>query len=809
MENKDFQEERDYLARVENYIDKRTAQLLEKKEDLKQDIGAGRRSMWEEGRHGVCDFDDVVDLYLHSESIVADEKQYVENLKELQRLEQMKENPYFARIDAEEKGYPEEAVYIGAVGLRDDKTYDMYVCDWRAPISSLFYGFDVGEAWYDVDGRRVEVQLKRKRQIQIAGGELQSIYDTDSSMHDAILGDILSANTGNKLKVIISSIQKEQNTAIRKIDKPAVLIYGPAGSGKTSVGLHRLAYILYHQRERLSAENIVILSNNNIYHSYVSGILPALCEDEVSHTIFHELLRRFLPRGIRVESYYAQYSAMQESGAEATVVEKPTEATVAPASREITETTAASAPERTTEATVAPTLEERKAWLALKYSPEMVEHIKRYFEEYEFEMVPLRYRGRVIVSAEELRGKFQRNRYGSFRGRFEGLLETVRKLYDDYLEEHKEEICEEIEARVDEYVSAQELEILFLKARKRAVQEAVEELRAKNMPDAGKLLPHILETFTQTSAPYDMKECQESQTSAPYDLGECQKHRTSASHRQVCHAMARALRRDLEQGTLWYEDALLYLLVRIYLGEVPAFENVLHVLVDEAQDYHILQLTILRLLYPRSAFTLLADVCQAISPMTTIQSYEAFYRVFGDSMESLPLLKSYRSSGPINTLAFHLMSKFQPEYAEKYSYFQREGRLPEYIVSGDICATILGRLKKLQQYNTVGIVTADERSAYKLHQKLRAAGAQTQLITKPYDEMKERIIVMPLILTKGLEFDAVLVCGCVRGGCPQRELAARMYLACTRALHELIFVEEEELPQELEDCNKFIEKRYK
>lgn len=735
MENKDFLEEQAYLTVVEKYIDKRILQLTDKKDELRKDISNGRKAMWEDGRHGVNDFDDVVDIYLHSEVIVSNENQYVENLKELKRLEQMRENPYFARIDVEEEGYPQEAVYIGAVGLRDDKTYDMYVCDWRAPISSLFYGYDVGPARYEVDGRGVEVKLNRKRQIQIADGVLQNIYDTDSSMHDAILGNILSANTGNKLKVIISSIQKEQNTAIRKTDKQAVLIYGPAGSGKTSVGLHRLAYILYHQREKLTSENIVILSNNNIYHSYVSGILPALCEDEVSHTIFHELLRKFLPREIRVESYYSQYRMLQEAEG------KSSEGDLETGSHK-----------------------ERQEWVKVKYSREMVEHVKAYFEHYGFELIPLCYRGHVIATKQELENKFKRNRYDSFQGRFEGLLETVRKLYEDYFEENKEVICQEIEGRINEYVSAQELEILFIKAKKRAVQEAVETLRSKNIPDAGEVLPRILETLDGTMGV----------------------------------RMAERLRKDLAAGHLWYEDALLYLLVRIYMGEVPAFGNVLHVLIDEAQDYHLLQLMILKLLYPRSAFTLLADVCQAISTTTAIRDYDAFSLVFGESLEHLPLLKSYRSSGPINALAFHLMEKFQPQYVQRYSYFQREGKMPQCIISEDSCKTIMHILTKLEHYNTVGIVTVDERSAYKLYQKLEAAGAEVQLITKPYDEMKGRVIIMPLILTKGLEFDVVIVEGGMRN-------PAHMYLACTRALHELYFVGRKGLSYELEDCEKYIE----
>lgn len=741
MEQKDFQEEQQYLDRVDKYIDKRIGILTDKKEELRKDIGAGRKSMWENGRHGVCDFDDVVDLYLHSEGIVADEKQYVENLKELQRLEKMKENPYFARIDVVEEEYPEKVqIYIGAVGLRDDKTYDMYVCDWRAPISALFYGFDVGKAWYEVEGRKIAVELTLKRQIQIAEGELLSIYDTNSSMHDTILGSILSEYTGNKLKVIVNSIQKEQNTAIRKIDKQAALIYGPAGSGKTSVGLHRLAYILYHQREKLTAADIVILSNNNIYHSYVEGILPALCEDEVSHTIFHELLKRFLPKGFHIESYYTQYNVLQgeEEHAQA---------------------------------------RERKAWLEIKYSQRLAEFITDYFAGYEFAVPALMYRGRVVMSAQELQSKYKRNKYGSFWGNFDGLLETVKKLYDDYFTENKEQICEELEASIKEYVSAEELEMIFIKVRKRTISEAMEQIKEQNMLDAELQLVKIMEDFTSQWV---------------------------EDSRQGCE-MTEKLKHDLKKKYLCYEDALLYLLVRIYMGEVAPFQNVLHVLIDEAQDYPVLQLLIMKLLYPKSSFTLLADVCQSISPSTTIQSYEAFEWVFGENLEKLPLLKSYRSSGAINELAFHFMGKFQKEYVQTYSYFEREGMKPRYIVSGNGGVTILKKLDDLRHYNMVGIITANEKDAVKLHHRLQAQGEKVQLITKPYDEMREKILIMPLILSKGLEFDAVIVWNGIGRDTDEERLFRRIYLACTRALHELYFVEERELPEILEDSRKYVQ----
>lgn len=747
MENKEFREEQAYLEKVENYIERRIGILEEKKSTLRHEISMGRKDMWEEGRHGVNDFDDVVDLYRRSEGIVADEKKYADNLKELERLHKMKENPYFASIDVVEEGYPEEErFHIGAVGLRDDKTYDMYVCDWRAPISELFYGFDVGKAWYEVDGRCIHAEMTGKRQIQIEEGRLRNIYDTDSSMHDAILGDILSENTTNKLKVIVSSIQKEQNTAIRKIDKRAVLIYGPAGSGKTSVGLHRLAYILYHQRERIRAEDIVILSNNNIYHSYVSGILPALCEDEVSHMIFHDLLRRFLPADMKTEGYYEQYNSLQR-------VDKG---------------------------------RQRREWIKTKYAGETLQYVEEYFKHYEFDYFNLTYCGEVIVTAEMLRDKVNRNQYQSFEGGLQGVTDTIKKLYEDYFAENKETICEALEAKVKEYVSAQELEILFIKTKRRVIQDTLEMFVQKNSLNAKTQVVRVLESYVNTYKQGELSACE----------------------------MCDKLKRDIENGHLWYEDALLYLLVRIYMGEVSAFDNVLHVLVDEAQDYSLLQLAILKHLYPQSSFTLLADVCQAISPETTIGSNVEFGVVFGSELEKLPLLKSYRSTGAINSLAFYLMEKFQKDDACNYSYFMRAGKKPHYIVSQNMRSSIRHTLERLTAYNQVGILAKDETDANRIYQWLQSYDEPVQLINKPNDEMKARIVIIPLILSKGLEFDAVLVCDFLREhqsgknhkySTETMRLAAKMYLACTRALHELYFVEEYALPEELWDCSEYLQ----
>ena len=179
-------------------------------------------------------------------------------------------------------------------------------------MASMFYQFDLGPAWYEVHDSRNEVELTGKRQYRIEEGRFLSAYDTDSSMYDQILGEVLSGHTDHKLKVIISSIQKEQNLAIRSDTKKSCLIYGLAGSGKTSIGLHRLAYLLYQNRDTIKAENILILSNNNIFGSYISTILPDLGEKAAETKVFAQLLEASIEDGIDMEDYYTQLKRLED-----------------------------------------------------------------------------------------------------------------------------------------------------------------------------------------------------------------------------------------------------------------------------------------------------------------------------------------------------------------------------------------------------------------------------------------------------------------------------------------------------------------
>ncbi len=215
MEKNGFTNEEEYLDRVEALIRSRLEKLHADKAALKEQVVQERKDMWEDNTHLARSFDDLVLLSSQDANMRLTENQYERNEAEIRRLSKMKDSPYFGRLLFEEGDTGEDSIYIGIYSLAGEDSREIYVVDWRAPIASMFYQSDLGPAWYEVHGHRVEARLTGKRQYRIEGGRLLSVYDTDSSMYDNILGEVLSKSSGHRLKVIVNSIQKEQNLAIR------------------------------------------------------------------------------------------------------------------------------------------------------------------------------------------------------------------------------------------------------------------------------------------------------------------------------------------------------------------------------------------------------------------------------------------------------------------------------------------------------------------------------------------------------------------------------------------------------------------
>ena len=210
-----------------------------------------------------------------------------ERLMKKQRLKKMIDSPYFGRVDFLFEGEEEsESFYIGIGNFAPKAGMTPLIYDWRAPVSGLFYDYDRGQASYEAPGGTIEGEITSKWQYKIKKGKMVYAFESDTKIDDEILKQELGSNGDVQLKNIVRTIQKEQNEIIRNVKDKVLVIQGAAGSGKTSVALHRIAYLLYHDRKNLKSSNILILSPNSIFSDYISHILPELGEENIKEMSF-------------------------------------------------------------------------------------------------------------------------------------------------------------------------------------------------------------------------------------------------------------------------------------------------------------------------------------------------------------------------------------------------------------------------------------------------------------------------------------------------------------------------------------------
>ena len=210
-----------------------------------------------------------------------------QNMEMFQRMKKMKDSPFFGSVEFLYDGDDEGENFFIGIGNFAERTGGVpLVYDWRAPVSGLFYDYDKGEASYEAPGGVMEGEILSKWQYKIRSGKMIYEFESDVKIDDDILKQELGMKGDVQLKNIVSTIQKEQNAIIRNTKDRILVIQGAAGSGKTSVALHRIAYLLYHDRERLKSSNVLILSPNSVFSDYISHILPELGEEHIREMSF-------------------------------------------------------------------------------------------------------------------------------------------------------------------------------------------------------------------------------------------------------------------------------------------------------------------------------------------------------------------------------------------------------------------------------------------------------------------------------------------------------------------------------------------
>ncbi|MBT1702204.1 HelD family protein [Chryseosolibacter indicus] len=313
MINTTEKEEREYLEEIKEKlllairrVDDRVKQFSEELRQNKQYIHEHQSGMDEADM--VAAGQSIDRMAFTGESAVARKR----------KLLKLGDSPYFGRIDFITGDNSERTpIYIGIYTFSDETIRANLIYDWRAPISSMFYDYELGEASYKTPSGEIKGEIALKRQYKIKEGQMEFMIENAVNIHDDILQKELSKSSDDKMKNIVATIQRDQNAVIRNETAPVMIIQGVAGSGKTSIALHRIAFLLYRFRESIASKDILIISPNKVFADYISNVLPELGEEQIPEMVIEELAAEVLENKVKFQTFFQQVSSLLEKHDEA------------------------------------------------------------------------------------------------------------------------------------------------------------------------------------------------------------------------------------------------------------------------------------------------------------------------------------------------------------------------------------------------------------------------------------------------------------------------------------------------------------
>jgi DNA helicase-2/ATP-dependent DNA helicase PcrA len=653
------------------------------------------------------DLDDVANIWQYQTDIQRLGMNLKYAGKQVKRLQRILDGPYFGRIDFLEDGKKEiEKIYIGILNLVDEKTGEYLVYDWRAPVCSMFYDFEVGNAFYMCPAGKIHGEILLKRQYRIKSGKLVFAIESSLKIDDEILQEILAGSADSKMKTIVASIQKEQNRAIRNEDEKILIVIGPAGSGKTSVALHRAAYLLYRHRDTLRPEDILIYSPNRIFSDYISNVLPELGEENVNRITFNELASGILGAGYKLESPNRLMEYLL--GGKSSQAEK----------------------------------NEIKRKCSHEFLKRIVGYVK-FLENEGFKFSDIYFNNRLVIS----KGDIERQYYEELR--FLPVIKRLRKIKGRILfllskleTERSAQIRESLE-KSGQYYFKEELRFRCIKIVTKElepVKKLIDDMTSYNVFDAykeiaGELLPERY--ATQGTTP--------------------------------------------ESVSIRCEDIAPIVLLKVMLEGINYHTR--HVIVDEVQDYSVVQMEVLRRVYPHARFTMLGDVNQLINPLTGNASTDILQELlYKDAKPGMiKLNKTYRATKEITDFCNAIIDS-EAEVIDRRGVkpVVKTGLLMDAMAKQIVDAVDKARS---QGYVSIAVICRTARQTYDLYNDLPAS-AGIRLIRSEDDEFTAGAVILPSYLAKGLEFDVVLVVS-GKGDYDSSIEKNLFYTVCSRALHVL------------------------
>lgn len=591
------------------------------------------------------------------------------------RLLRLKDIPYFGRMDFKKADGPEETIYVGVHNFYEESENQNLIYDWRAPISSMFYDYELGPASFQNTKETVAGEITKKRQYRIRGGEMEYMLDTDITIQDDVLQKELNRASSAKMKNIVATIQREQNAIIRNEHARNLIIQGVAGSGKTSIALHRIAFLLYKFKETISSEDILIISPNKVFASYISNVLPELGEETVAETSMEDLAHELLEYQIKFQTFFDQVAELLTKRDE-----KLTQRIQFKASHEL-----------------------------LKKIDEYLIHL----ENKAFLAVDIMV-AKKPVPAWFIEEKFRKFSRLPLLKRFNEIVrEVVQNVYMHFGVEVTGTERTKLHSQIRKMFPSTNLRVLY---------KGLYEWMGK---------PELLK---------------------------------------------------LKKGSEYeYADVYPLIYLKSRLEGLKPFYKIKHLIVDEMQDYTAVQYHILNNLYPCKK-TILGDINQSVNPFSS-SNLNSIQRIIPNS-ECMTMLKSYRSTYEITQFTKLISAKADVEAIERYGKKPEIRKFNNGEEEADFIRSSIQGFSETE-HNSLGIICKTQVQADDLYKRLKLEFATLKLLDAKTVVFSGGIVITTAHLAKGLEFDKVIVPHVTAGNYTYEPDRQMLYVACTRAMHEL------------------------
>ena len=678
-------------------------------------------------------------LSIHQQQQLLSEREHAwqHSAKQLDTIERLKKKPYFARVDFKESNEKKpETIYIG-LGSFADRDDHFLIYDWRAPISSIYYDGKLGEVSYNSPEGEITVDMTKKRQFMIKEGKIKSMFDTNESIGDQMLLEVLSEKSSTQMKSIVTTIQQEQNKIIRNTSADLLFVQGAAGSGKTSAILQRIAYLLYRYRGNLTSSDVIMFSPNQLFNDYIKNVLPEMGEQNMVQMTYWQFVSRRLP-GMEVESLFKQF---EDQNSDTNIS-------------------------------------------AFKDSVNFFNLVTRYAKHLNkrgmiFKNVYFRDKKKPYFDKEKIKDIYYSfNENYKLANRIDATREELIKMLNRKIapEVKKNWVMQAIEG-----LSRDELNELYDRPDQEFSSEKEEEkfLGRKIVVKALKPVSNKINhnQFINMRAQYlsFLRAVPKMTDLSKWNISEedWQKH-------------IEEVKENFKKHNIYMNDVSAYLyLYDLITGRRTDYE-MRYAFIDEIQDYTPFQLAYLKYNFPRAKFTMLGDLNQAI--FTKDESRSLLKQISGlfdpKKTDVVQLTKSYRSTKEITDFTKQILRQ-----GEKIEAFNRRGPKPALWGRSTEQEAIEALVKILDKNNenqrTTAVITKDLASAKQVAEQLKQKGEKATLIATANQRLVPGTLVVPSYLAKGLEFDAVVMWDASKENYHKVDETQLVYTITSRAMYEL------------------------